>query len=146
VTLLGQGVGLGDPQRSLPTPTILWFCKYSFITFYSYFKTANRLRTHTYTLACLPTPLSAALADSPQRSLTSVTAGDPSARTMPALTRCWSQPSRRRHGAFHTAAMICLRVTDSTCDRGGKKHTCTFWKQHTVVIFIPCRGKTKSVS
>ena len=23
VTLLGQGVGLGDPQRSLPTPTIL---------------------------------------------------------------------------------------------------------------------------
>ena len=20
------GVGLGDPQRSLPTPTILWFC------------------------------------------------------------------------------------------------------------------------
>jgi len=27
VTLLGQGVGLGDPQRSLPTPTILWFCE-----------------------------------------------------------------------------------------------------------------------
>jgi len=27
VTLLQQGVGLGDPQRSLPTPTILWFCK-----------------------------------------------------------------------------------------------------------------------
>jgi len=26
VTLLRQGVGLGDPQRSLPTPTILWFC------------------------------------------------------------------------------------------------------------------------
>ena len=26
VTLLGQGVGLGDPQRSLPTPTMLWFC------------------------------------------------------------------------------------------------------------------------
>jgi len=26
VTLLGQGVGLGDPQRSLPTPTILSFC------------------------------------------------------------------------------------------------------------------------
>jgi len=26
VTLLWQGVGLGDPQRSLPTPTILWFC------------------------------------------------------------------------------------------------------------------------
>ena len=26
VTLLGQGVGLGDPQRSLPTPTILQFC------------------------------------------------------------------------------------------------------------------------
>ena len=26
VTLLGQGVGLGDPQRSLPTQTILWFC------------------------------------------------------------------------------------------------------------------------
>jgi len=23
VTLLGQGVGLGDPQRGLPTPTIL---------------------------------------------------------------------------------------------------------------------------
>ena len=23
VTLLGQGVGLGDPQRALPTPTIL---------------------------------------------------------------------------------------------------------------------------
>jgi len=23
VTLLGQGVGLDDPQRSLPTPTIL---------------------------------------------------------------------------------------------------------------------------
>ena len=27
VTLLGQGVGLGDPQRSLPTPTMLGFCK-----------------------------------------------------------------------------------------------------------------------
>ena len=27
VTLLGQGVGLGDPQRSLPTPNILWFCE-----------------------------------------------------------------------------------------------------------------------
>ena len=27
VTLLGQGVGLGDPQRALSTPTILWFCK-----------------------------------------------------------------------------------------------------------------------
>jgi len=26
VTLLGQGVGLDDPQRALPTPTILWFC------------------------------------------------------------------------------------------------------------------------
>jgi len=26
VTLLGQGVGLGDPQRSLPTPTMLGFC------------------------------------------------------------------------------------------------------------------------
>jgi len=26
VTLLGQGVGLGDPQRVLPTPTTLWFC------------------------------------------------------------------------------------------------------------------------
>ena len=25
-TLLGQGVGLGDPQRSLPTPTMLGFC------------------------------------------------------------------------------------------------------------------------
>ena len=25
VTLLGQGVGLGDPQRSLPTPNILGF-------------------------------------------------------------------------------------------------------------------------
>jgi len=23
VTLLGQGVGLGDPQRALPSPTIL---------------------------------------------------------------------------------------------------------------------------
>ena len=29
VTLLGQGVGLGDPQRSLPTPTMLWFCGYA---------------------------------------------------------------------------------------------------------------------
>ena len=27
VTLLGQGVGLGDPQRSLPTPTMLGFCE-----------------------------------------------------------------------------------------------------------------------
>ena len=27
VTLLGQGVGLGDPQRALSTPTILWFCE-----------------------------------------------------------------------------------------------------------------------
>jgi len=27
VTLLGQGVGLGDPQRALPTPTILGFCE-----------------------------------------------------------------------------------------------------------------------
>jgi len=26
VTLLGQGVGLGDPQRSLPTPAVLGFC------------------------------------------------------------------------------------------------------------------------
>jgi len=26
VTLLGQGVGLGDPQRALPTLTILGFC------------------------------------------------------------------------------------------------------------------------
>ena len=26
VTLLGQGVGLGDPQRTLPTLTILGFC------------------------------------------------------------------------------------------------------------------------
>jgi len=26
VTLLGQGVGLGDPQRSLPTPPMLGFC------------------------------------------------------------------------------------------------------------------------
>ena len=26
VTLLGQGVGLGDPRRSLPTPTMLGFC------------------------------------------------------------------------------------------------------------------------
>jgi len=26
VTLLRQGVGLGDPQRSLPTPTILCLC------------------------------------------------------------------------------------------------------------------------
>ena len=26
VTLLGQGVGLGDPQRALPTPDILSFC------------------------------------------------------------------------------------------------------------------------
>ena len=26
VTLLGQGVGLGDPQRSLPTPNVLGFC------------------------------------------------------------------------------------------------------------------------
>jgi len=27
VTLLGQGVGLGDPQRALPTPTMLGFCE-----------------------------------------------------------------------------------------------------------------------
>ena len=26
VTLLGQGVGLGDPQRALPTPAMLRFC------------------------------------------------------------------------------------------------------------------------
>ena len=26
VTLLGQGVGLGDPQRALPTPAMLGFC------------------------------------------------------------------------------------------------------------------------
>jgi len=25
VTLLGQGVGLGDPQRSLPAPDVPWF-------------------------------------------------------------------------------------------------------------------------
>jgi len=31
VTLLGQGVGLGDPQRSLPTPTILGFCDSVFV-------------------------------------------------------------------------------------------------------------------
>jgi len=27
VTLLGQGVGLGDPQRALPTLTMLGFCE-----------------------------------------------------------------------------------------------------------------------
>jgi len=27
VTLLGQGVGLGDPQRALPAPTMLGFCE-----------------------------------------------------------------------------------------------------------------------
>jgi len=27
VTLLWQGAGLGDPQRFLPTPNILWFCE-----------------------------------------------------------------------------------------------------------------------
>jgi len=27
VTLLRQGIGLGDPQRALPTPAILWFCE-----------------------------------------------------------------------------------------------------------------------
>jgi len=26
VTLLGQGVGLGDPQRALPSPNMLGFC------------------------------------------------------------------------------------------------------------------------
>jgi len=26
VTLLGQGVGLGDPQRALPTPDMLGLC------------------------------------------------------------------------------------------------------------------------
>jgi len=26
VTLLGQGVGLGDPQRALPTPAMLGLC------------------------------------------------------------------------------------------------------------------------
>jgi len=29
VTLLGQGVGLGDPQRSLPTPAMLGSCEQS---------------------------------------------------------------------------------------------------------------------
>ena len=29
VTLLGQGVGLGDPQRALPTPAMLGFCENS---------------------------------------------------------------------------------------------------------------------
>jgi len=33
VTLLRQGVGLGDPQRSLPTPTMLGFCE-MMISFY----------------------------------------------------------------------------------------------------------------
>jgi len=28
VTLLGQGVGLGDPQRALPTLTMLGFCDF----------------------------------------------------------------------------------------------------------------------
>ena len=32
VTLLRQGVGLADPQRSLPTPTILSFCDYYLVT------------------------------------------------------------------------------------------------------------------
>ena len=27
---LGGGVGLDDPQRSLPTPSILWFCETGF--------------------------------------------------------------------------------------------------------------------
>ena len=31
VALLGQGVGLGDPQRSLPTPNVLGFCEKSVI-------------------------------------------------------------------------------------------------------------------
>ena len=37
VTLLGQGVGLGDPQRALPTPAMLGFCDsvISAIVFYS---------------------------------------------------------------------------------------------------------------
>jgi len=32
VTLLGQGVGLGDPQRALPPPNMLGFCEYFFFS------------------------------------------------------------------------------------------------------------------
>jgi len=35
VTLLGQGLGLGDPQRALPTPNILWPCDSEIIGYYS---------------------------------------------------------------------------------------------------------------
>ena len=34
VTLLRQGVGLDDPQRSLPTPTSLWFCDHPFTPYH----------------------------------------------------------------------------------------------------------------
>ena len=42
VTLLGQRVGVGDPQRSLPTRNILWFCSYDqgVVLVKDYFKVA----------------------------------------------------------------------------------------------------------
>jgi len=37
VTLLGQGVGLGDPQRALPTPAVLGFWNRGFFLFTLFF-------------------------------------------------------------------------------------------------------------
>ena len=59
----GKGVGLDDPQRSLPTPTILWFCNsvicilfiihmYYAQTFCSRFVLCKQLWTHNWRSVC----------------------------------------------------------------------------------------------
>jgi len=40
----GRGVGLDDPQRSLPTPTILWFC--DLLSLFVLFFKISHLETH----------------------------------------------------------------------------------------------------
>ena len=57
VTLLGQGVGLGDPQRSLPTLTILWFCEFNEKPFLGCGvptdqKASMELHDHPFSLMC----------------------------------------------------------------------------------------------
>ena len=50
VTLLGQEVGLGDPQRSLPTPTMLGFCELQV-----WEQTANFVRSPVQRASLTPT-------------------------------------------------------------------------------------------
>jgi len=51
----GRGVGLNDPQRSLPSPTILWFCNVTFRD------KLSQVRRHQVGLAHCPVPLMATI-------------------------------------------------------------------------------------